>query len=89
VTPIRKGTATRLGLRHRPSVADFAAVIDQHIADAKAEWSAEVVSLFDAEVEAQRQVFDDHRRTLNVLAQRQRSRADVFAGGFKKAFRML
>lgn len=89
MTPIRKGTAERLGLRHRPAVAEFEAVIDHHISAVKAECDPAVVALFDAEAELCREVFADHRRRLDALAHHHRSRAEIFGRSFAAAFRAL
>lgn len=53
-----------------PSVADFEAVIERHIADVKVKWDSDLVVLFDAERAAAAEVMDAHRRRLEAMAQR-------------------
>jgi hypothetical protein len=66
VTPIRPDTP-KGQQPPRPTVADFEAVIEQHIADAKAEWDPDLVVLFDAERAVAAEVWTEHRRRLDAL----------------------
>lgn len=68
---------------------EFEDVIERHVAAVKAEWAPELVVLFEAEAAASREVFDNHQRHMDVLAQRHRSRAETFGEGFTAALRLL
>jgi hypothetical protein len=66
VTPIRPDTP-KGQQPPRPTVADFEAVIDQHIEGVKAGWDPDLVALFDAERAAAAEVWNEHRRRLDAL----------------------
>jgi hypothetical protein len=88
VTPIKQGTAKKLGLRQpKHALAAFGAVISDHVEQIKSEWGPELVALFEAERAAAAALEASRREAMNRLQRRTAERAETLRPGFETALR--